>query len=109
MKTECFIVEANRAFCVHPAAEAMSEFGVICLCRNFVIMCLLALGVCSVCRMLLRLVASLARASARSLPLIFVWLRTQCRVVCLVLPALPQLVTDAKHFTWIGLLCGPNA
>jgi len=31
--------------------------------------------------MLVRLVASLARASARSLPSIFVWLRTQCRVV----------------------------
>ena len=53
---------------------AMSGFGVICWCRNFVIMCLKAPGVCS-------LVTSLARASARSLPLIFVWLGTQCRVV----------------------------
>ena len=31
--------------------------------------------------MLVRLVASLARVSARSLPSIFVWLGTQCRVV----------------------------
>ena len=31
--------------------------------------------------MLIRLVASLARASARSLPSIFVWLGTECRVV----------------------------
>ena len=33
------------------------------------------------CRVLVRLVASLARASARSLTSIFMWLGTQCRVV----------------------------
>jgi len=57
---------------------AWTVFG---LCRNFVIMCLYAPDVCSACRMLVRLVASLARISARSLPSIFVWLGTQCRVV----------------------------
>jgi len=34
-----------------------SEFGLICLCRNSVILCLYVPGVCSACRILVSLVA----------------------------------------------------
>lgn len=57
------------------------ESGIICLCKNFVIMCLYAPAVCSACCMLVRLVASLASLSAFSLPSIFMWLGTQLRIV----------------------------
>jgi len=94
--------------CAHPAAEAAyvnvfysaimswtpeimvllyqllnlvkSEFGLFCLYRNSIIMCLYAPGVCSACRILVRLVPSLARVSARYLPSIFMWLGSQCWV-----------------------------
>ena len=57
-----------------------SEFGVICLSRNSLIIYLYAPGVCSVCMILVRLVVLLARVSAHSFPLIFMSRGNQCRV-----------------------------